>query len=740
MKRIILIAFSAALGLSALAQSKINAAGAQLISNYRAELQKPGTKTLDYTAEPTVTAIVILKEGFNASVFDGMDVKVVTDLNGVVTVSCPLTLTEKIAEMPEVQQVSFGEELRPMMNYARPAGQVNTAQGGFSVDGTTMKLDGKGVICGIMDSGIQPYHLNFQNEDGTSRVSRLWVMSGNNGNYTEYDAQSVPTFTTENSGTTHGTHTSGIMAGSYKGNGNYLSMSSPGGTSGSYQSGKPIPYYGIATAADLAMSCGTLTDANIIAGASLVADYAKQTGKPGVLNLSLGRNSGPHDGSDGFCQALSRIGKDIIVCISAGNEGEDNIAVTKKITAGATGNNAYLRTFPVISSEYSQVEVDFWTSDNKPVTAGWYMYDSGTKAKTKLVELSGSGSASTSGCKDFTDNFNGSISLKAAVSSANNRYQMLSTLTNVSMKPSNGTKFLFFQAGGDDNSKGQTLYLYGDGVTFSNRPRQGSSTVVGFTNGSNDGSINNMACADNVISVGAFTTRTTWGTLSRNVYGYGSSFIIDEISPFSSFGKTFSGRQLPVVCAPGAAIVSSMSRYYVSKAGETNDMTASAANGSATDYWGALQGTSMSCPYVAGTVALWLQAVPGLTYDQVMKTIEKTSSANEEQLASGRWGYGKINAVDGAKYVLQNYAGIGNIYADPDSRLIVTPTDGGYEITLAGEAQFSVSLVDMQGRTVAVADGSNARAEISTSGINPGIYVLTVSGGSVRSSQKISIR
>ena len=64
-------------------------------------------------------------------------------------------------------------------------------------------------------------------------------------------------------------------------------------------------------------------------------------------------------------------------------------------------------------------------------------------------------------------------------------------------------------------------------------------------------------------------------------------------------------------------------------------------------------GPSMACPHVAGIIALWLQAKPGLTFEQV-KDVLKNSCDTDEFTAKAplRWGYGKINAQKGLNYLL----------------------------------------------------------------------------------------
>lgn len=79
----------------------------------------------------------------------------------------------------------------------------------------------------------------------------------------------------------------------------------------------------------------------------------------------------------------------------------------------------------------------------------------------------------------------------------------------------------------------------------------------------------------------------------------------------------------------------------------------------------------MACPFVTGTVGLWLQADPDLTYAQVLETVNRSSVAQDN--TSGRWGAGKIDALAGMRYVLDNYAAIGTVFADDEQRLVITP-------------------------------------------------------------------
>jgi hypothetical protein len=62
----------------------------------------------------------------------------------------------------------------------------------------------------------------------------------------------------------------------------------------------------------------------------------------------------------------------------------------------------------------------------------------------------------------------------------------------------------------------------------------------------------------------------------------------------------------------------------------------------------------MSCPAVAGIIALWLQAKPDLTPEQVMDIISHTSHHYDESMTwpNNEYGYGEIDAYRGLLYIL----------------------------------------------------------------------------------------
>ena len=72
-------------------------------------------------------------------------------------------------------------------------------------------------------------------------------------------------------------------------------------------------------------------------------------------------------------------------------------------------------------------------------------------------------------------------------------------------------------------------------------------------------------------------------------------------------------------------------------------------------YYLAESGTSMASPVVAGVVALWLQARPNLTPEQVLDVISRTSTHPDASLQypNNTYGHGQIDAYRGLLEVLE---------------------------------------------------------------------------------------
>jgi len=135
----------------------------------------------------------------------------------------------------------------------------------------------------------------------------------------------------------------------------------------------------------------------------------------------------------------------------------------------------------------------------------------------------------------------------------------------------------------------------------------------------NEGTINEPGNAYNVITVGSFTTKNDW--IDANGFQQTESdFTVGDTSFFSSRGPTRDGRTKPNILAPGAFIASSVSDYFIQYSAKYNsDMLAY----DSCHYH--RQGTSFSSPHIAGLVALMLQVDPNLIVVDILDCIESTA-------------------------------------------------------------------------------------------------------------------
>lgn len=114
---------------------------------------------------------VIVKYSGSESGLDGSGIQVIPLLGGYAVVTL---LEAEIDAYSDREQVEFIE--KPKRLYfetfeAREASCILPVQSG--ADGLT----GEGVLVGIVDSGVDYFHPDFRNEDGSSRILRLWDQS-----------------------------------------------------------------------------------------------------------------------------------------------------------------------------------------------------------------------------------------------------------------------------------------------------------------------------------------------------------------------------------------------------------------------------------------------------------------------------------------------------------------------------------------------------------------------------------
>ena len=754
MKKISLILF--ALGIAVSASAQLSLENRAVLRSHK--MQSLNTENLDVNARALasvgapishIPGMIRLADGATAADLEAEGVNVIKTRGRIALVTIPAEDAERVSSLKAVKTLQLSRKAAVKMDKARESIGANKVHSG---EGLPQAYTGKGVVTGIIDTGMDPRHINFKDSEGKNRIKQLShiYMNSTGTNYVDNlytDELSIETFGTDYEGDFHGTHTTGIMAGGYMDTALVAKKVSP--LSNTVKD-SPVPFYGMATESDIIMSCGDLYDMFIALGIEDVLNYAWDNNKPAVINMSLGSNVGAHDGTSVMNEFLDLAGKEAIICMAAGNEGDIPIALNQTFTAEdqelKTFIYPYQGNFPLSDGStfynlrYGTVYI--YSNDATEFVVKAVIYNQSRKTFTLEIPISSnsngeaiyyaSPSWAESGDKssaNFNNAFEGYVGIGSMIDEANGRYYaMIDYCTGDNIQTNaNGNYILGFIVTGKE---GQRIDCFCDGA-FTYFSDYGQS---GWDTGSTNGTISDMACGDNVLVVGSYNTRDDWASINGKAYSYSGTFKAGKISGFSSYGTLVDGRNLPHICAPGAAIISSCSTPYV-KANNITDgayFQAKLEKDGQEHYWQQAIGTSMATPVVSGGVALWLEADPTLTIDEV-KDIITTTAVKDANVTSFtgdpvQWGAGKFDVYEGLKEVIRRKSSSVEKVGHDENFLVKTIGNRQYEVFLGGAEAVSATLYNTSGQVVLSKKGMGDELILDASGLATGVYILNVNG------------
>ena len=703
-------------------------------------------KALQSANIPTdhITGLIKIADDATFEMLENEGVNVVKTRGNIALVSMPINEVERIASLKSIKSIQLSRKVLAKMDKVRTAMGVDKIHAGTELP---QAYTGKGVVAGIVDQGLDANHINFRNTDGTSRIQQLTHIYATNATSDGYDVDmytpaNISKFKTDTYDTYHGSHTLGIMAGSYKGEATIAKGTSS--LSAKVETDNN-PFYGVAYDADIAASCGDLNDMLIALGVEGILDYAYNNKKPAVINLSLGSNIGAHDGTDIMNQYLDLAGEEAIICVAAGNEGELPIALNQTFTSEDKELKTFIKpTYPEVptsSYTYRNLRYDqlyIYSDDATEFTVKMIVYNKsrGTITFQHAVSSNMNGSAvyyATPGYAQDGDlsntnlsrAFEGYFGMGSMIDPNNGRYYVLVDyfLFDNQSTNANGNYLLGFVVEGKE---GQRIDCFCSGLYSS----MDGYAQEGWDNGSTNGSISDMACSKNVLVVGSYNTRNAWVSLDGKAYNYPGQYTPGYISSFSSYGTLIDGRNLPHICAPGAATISSTNSYYIESYNvPTSALQAKQTESNRNNYWHQQVGTSMATPAVAGAIALWLEADPTLTIDEV-KEIAISTAVSDTYVAAGdpvQWGAGKFDAYAGLKEVIRR-AGVENISID-DARLMIAEKGAKqFEIFLGDASEMNVTIFNIAGQPMLQQSCEGDEILVDASNLNAGVYIISVNG------------
>ena len=586
---------------------------------------------------------------------------------------------------------------------------------------------GKGVVVGVEDIGFDLTHPTFYDAAGTHyRVKRFWdQLSADTLDYKLFVGRDYTT-EAEILGVArsrdglkegHGTHTLGSAAGS----------------------GADSPYRGIAYESDICAVSNLagasdyeliseedyykFTYATDVLGFKYIFDYARSQGMPCVVSFSEGSGQDLRGDDVLYNEMLRKItGQGCIFVASAGNEGSKKRYLHKlkdETSAGAfienTGTGV---SFTLQSREKFDLRIVAYDAQNDTLTLSSDMLAAYTDEMfTDTIE---------------TSNRKYAVDVASFPSCYMEGAQAYDVYITSSARIEGGR--VSVEVVGEEADV-ELFVTYGKLNTNVRNPL--------LNRGQTGYSILSPGSTPVTICVGATAYREKYENYKgRTVTS--SSGRNGERASYSSIGPTFDGRVKPDVVAPGCNIVSSWSSFFLeNNPTQDGDDVAHFDHDGRTYAWRAASGTSMSTPIVAGAIALWLQAQPLLSPEDILGVLSRTCKHYDESLTypNNEYGYGEIDVYAGLLDVL-TLTGVKGLSHHQPERLAFSLSGRRLSLVADGEppGNVRVAVYNVSGQLLRRYRLSGGDTTVDLSGLPAGVYAVQVDASSAQFTGSTLIR
>lgn len=593
------------------------------------------------------------------------------------------------------------------LNKAVPDGRVDSVWAGV---GLPQGFNGEGVIIGLTDWGFDYSHPVFYDTNMVRyRVLRAWDQYKTSGpapagfDYgTEYvGPEELLTARCDTINpydyAYHGTHCASIAGGA----------------------GAGTVFRGVAPEAQFLFATIDLTDQAVIDAWNWMYNVAQAEGKRLVISMSWGVYMLDNmDGTGPLADEVKRLTDlGVVFVTSAGNNGDVNFHLKYDFTQHSGDTMRTQFTFPYTSATLWGSSITMVNSANSPFAFSMNVLDNACNiiASTPFVPTTGN-----DGSVDTFIVVNGDTIVYDYEIHSTNEYNHA---PGVRLRVKYDTRYKFglavtaaqgvFHAW----NVAEITKAWGNWGAAFQKPASHPDWIAGDI----EYGISTPANIDEIITVAAHQA-TFKNPAGATVGG--------DIADFSSSGPGFHNVRKPEISAPGKGVISAISSYTNSYTGNYN---ASVDFNGRTYRFASLSGTSMSSPFVAGVVALMLQANPYLTVDQVRDIITETARNDAQTAAAGvnRFGYGKINAYQAVLKALVTVGMEEHLEVDATRYSVFpNPSNGQFYVSVATESQrVQGALYDIAGRMVystVLQPGVNT---LDIQNLPSGYYILRLNDG-----------
>lgn len=670
-------------------------------------------------AAPRMTVFVCADGDKADSVLTANGCKVYDRRGDIFIASVPVDRLDALATTDRVRRIEASATCRLDMDTTTT---IINALPVYAGKALPQAYTGRGVVVGVMDVGFDLTHPNFVDSTGTGcRIRAFWdqLSSDTVGSSfivgRDYVGAEIAEKKHSSDGLiqTHGTHTLGCAAG------------------GGYDS----PYRGMAFESDIcAVSNAVNSSVSVIDSANLykytsavdalgfkyIFDYAERLGRPCVASFSEGYTVGEDSEDSLYNEYLSTLtGPGRIIVVSAGNESVHAGYMAKPVGLERAGSflrssekesTVYVHSdgrFRLLLLAYHDGAVDTLTVSSDSCTNGYdkdfpFVLPSGERLAN--VNVYRYPSAFTAGDTVYCVTFSGNAPIDGAVPVA---LVVDGTQSGVYVRCTSSAWF--------DNALADDTWNAAETSHNVHAP----------------------ACFPCVVTVGSTIHRTGFTNYNGRHYDYSQSGRNDGVrSYYSSIGPGMFQCIKPDVMAPGDNVVSSYSSYYLEKNPTANDINSDVIHfdyNGRTYAWNSNTGTSMATPVVAGAIALWLQAKPTLTPDEVKNIIAATARHPEDgfDYPNNYYGHGEIDVYRGLLYAL-GLDGIDELSATPLHDVAVALRGSGrltLDFSTPPSEPFSVSVFSLSGAKVystAVSPSCNRHFELALPLEKGAVYAVQI--------------